>query len=400
MPLRTENPLPRLSRLHAFEQVAATGAMSAAANLLHVTQPAVTHAVRALEKEVGARLLERRRGGSFLTREGQIFARRTGRFFHQLNAALAEVSGGEAVARLARNISTVHIRSLLAISKGRSFREAARILGIAEPTLHRSARDLERLFKVPVYRRTIEGIGLSPAGAELARRLSLAATEIRAGIEELASHHAAATTRMTVGVLTLAPRRRLALVAEQLLRAHPKSRLIVQEGAYDELAVAMRSGAIDVIFGALRAPPPFPDLHEEVLFDDPYCVVCRRGHPLTRQARVTRGELRSYDWVFPTSALPRRRVLDEVITAWRLSKSVQIETNSISTIVAALAASDRLSLLPREYAMVQGRSDRLAVLDIRVPHRPRSVGLTTRADWLPTAFQADLLALLRQADFC
>jgi LysR family transcriptional regulator, regulator for genes of the gallate degradation pathway len=394
-----ETPLPRLIRLRAFENVAAAGAMSAAAARLHVTQPAVTRAMGALEQEIGARLFERGRGGSFLTPEGQIFARRTRRFFQQMTAALADAVGADpqddAVARLARKLSDVHVRSLVAISKAQSFRAAAKMLNIAEPTLHRPARNLERLLKTPLFRRTLDGIALSPTGSELARRFSLGAVEIKAGIDELAARHGAGATTMAMGVLVLAPKRPLAIVAEEVLRRHPKSRVAIREGSYDELVGAMRRGSIDLIFGALRSPPPFGDLHEEIWFDDPYCVVCRRDHPLTRLPRPTRADLRRYDWIFATPALPRRAVLDQIIIEWNLSTRVQIETNSLGAVISALAVSDRISLLPREYVLVEDRSDLLAVLNVRVPHRPRMVGLTTRLDWLPTAFQSEVISLLR-----
>src|SRR5437762_939406 len=120
-------PFPRLARLRAFDSVAAAGALGAAADLLHVTQPAVSRAVQALERELGVRLLARRRGGSFLTEDGLVLARRIRRFFLYMNAALGETVGaqGEAVARLTRRISSAHLCGLLAISAAGGFRRAA-----------------------------------------------------------------------------------------------------------------------------------------------------------------------------------------------------------------------------------------------------------------------------------
>jgi LysR family transcriptional regulator of gallate degradation len=390
-------PFPRLARLRAFDSVAAAGAMGTAADLLHVTQPAISRAVQALERELGARLLVRRHGGSFLTEDGVVFARRTRRFFLQLGAAL-EAAGaqGDAVARLARRISTAHLRALLAISVAGSFRRAAQVLGIAEPTLHRAARDFERMVKTSLFRRTRDGIGLSPAGVELARRLSLCTVEITAGIEELATRRGMTQTTMTMGVLPLTPKRLSAIATEMILRAHPNSRLLIREGDYDELVTALRGGSIDLIFGSLRSPPPFEDLDEENLFEGPYRVVCRRDHPLTRLPRPRIADLRAYDWVFATANLPRRAVLDRIIADWRLSPRLQIETNSLGTLVAILSNSDRISLLPREYIAFDDQSDLLAVLDMEVAHPPRMVGLTTRADWLPTSFQSEFLALMRR----
>jgi len=345
-------------------------------------------------------LFERRPAGSFLTDEGVIFARRTRRFFQQLNAAFAAVMGAvpesDAVERLTRKISDVHLRSLIAIWKAKSFRGAAKALNVAEPTLHRPARDLERLAKTALYRRAPDGMSLSPAGAELARRFALSAVEIAAGIEELMTHRGSAESGTTIGVLPLAPKRMIAVVAQEFLRRHPKSRLVIQEGSYDELVGSLRSGAIDLIFGSLRSPAPFDDLLEESLFDDPYRIVCRRNHPLTQISKPTAADLRKYNWVFPTAALPRRGVLNNIISEWGLSQRVQIETNSLGMLIADLMASDHIGLLPREYTVLDDHPNLIAVLDIHVPHARRIVGLTTRLDWLPTASQSDFLSVMRR----
>ena len=393
----SRQPFPRLARLRAFDSVASAGAMGAAADLLHVTQPAITRAIHALERELGVRLLDRRRGGSFLSEDGLVFARRSRRFFLNMSAALTETVGpqGEAVARLARRLSTAHLRALLAIAGAGSFRRAAQALGIAEPTLHRAARDFERMVKTSLFRRTADGIGLSPAGAELARRLSLCMVEITAGMEELAARRGLALMTMTIGVLPLTPKRLPAIAAEMTLREHPNSRLLIREGDYDELVGALRGGAIELIFGSLRAPAPFQDLDEESLFEDPYRVVCRRDHPLTRLSRPGIADLKSYDWVFATAGLPRRAVLDRMIADWRLSPRVQVETNSVGALVAILSNSDRISLLPQHYIAFDPHSNQLAVLSMEVAHPMRTVGLTTRADWLPTAFQSAFLGHVR-----
>lgn len=391
--------LPRLSRLRAFEGVRVAGAMSGAANRLHLTQPAITRAIRALERDLRVTLFKRAAGGSFLTAEGALFGRRAGRFFAQLNVAVAHALGAGAdrddVARLTRKISDGHIHTLLAIAKAGNFRRAAQALRIAEPTLHRAARALERLLGVSLYRMQAGGIGLSPAGAELARRFAVASIEIKAGLDELASQRGAAATTMTIGILVLAPKRLLSSATEKVLESHPKARLTLREASYQELVHELRNGSIDVIVGALRAPPPFGDLQEEPLFEDPYCVVCRRHHPLARVKRPRRADLRAYDWIFPTASLPRRAVLDDLIDKWRLSGRVQIETDSLGAVTSMLAVSDRLSLLPRGYVFGEDRSTQLKILDVPVPHVRRMVGLTTRRDWLPTALHAAFVDRLR-----
>jgi LysR family transcriptional regulator, regulator for genes of the gallate degradation pathway len=397
-----ETRIPNLARLRAFDGVALAGTMSRAADRLFLTQPAVTRSIVALERDLRTALLDRTYRGSFLTEDGRIFGRRTRRAFEQIGAALALALGvpvrSETIARLSRKLSDAHLRSLIAIARSGNFRKAATSLQISEPSIHRAARDCEKLIGVPLFRRTADGVALSRQGSDPARRFALAAAEINAGADEIAIRSGMAPATMKIGVLMLAPKALLAMAAEEVLQRYPQARLTVVEAGYDELIDAMRNGQIDFIFGALRDPPPFADIVEEPLFDDPYCIVCRPGHPLTRIGRATRTDLRQFDWIFPTPALPRRAVLDRLIQRWQLRTKVQLETDSLGLITSALATSNRIGLLPRGFVRAEVRTGILAVLDVAVPHVRRKVGITSRTGLLPTDLHTDFLSRLR--DLC
>ena len=394
--------IPNLARLRAFDSVGVAGSMIEAAGRLFLTQPAVTRSILGLEREMRTTLLQRTYRGSFVTEEGRIFGRRTRRAFEQIDIALGVILGihprADAVVRLSRKLSDAHLRSLIAIAQAGNFRKAATNLRISEPSLHRSARGCERLIGVPLFRRTTDGVVLSRQGANLARRFALAATEIKAGIDELAIRSGTAPTSMKIGVLALAPKRLLALAAEQVLNRYPQAQLTVLEAGYDELIERMRSGQIDFIFGALRDPQRSADIAEEPLFDDPYSIVCRTGHPLTRIRRPARADLRQFEWIFPTPALPRRAVLDKLIQRWRLPAHVQLETDSLGLIMSALATSNRIGLLPRGFVGAELRTGMLSAVDVAVPHVRRKVGVTSRAGWLPTGMHTHFLSCLR--DLC
>lgn len=61
----------RLRQLRAFCTIAKLGTLSRAAEALFLSQPSISLQLRALEQELGARLLERRRRRVVLTREGE-----------------------------------------------------------------------------------------------------------------------------------------------------------------------------------------------------------------------------------------------------------------------------------------------------------------------------------------
>ena len=60
-----------LGHLTTFLTVAETGSLTAAAQALFITQPAVSHQIKALEKDLGVRLFVRQKKGMLLTVEGE-----------------------------------------------------------------------------------------------------------------------------------------------------------------------------------------------------------------------------------------------------------------------------------------------------------------------------------------
>ncbi|MFN4263625.1 MAG: LysR substrate-binding domain-containing protein [Thioalkalivibrionaceae bacterium] len=84
-------------RLQVFQAVARTLSFTRAAELLHMTQPAVTFQIRALEDRYGARLFDRNHHRVVLTDAGRIVERYAERILdthRELEAALEQFKGG------------------------------------------------------------------------------------------------------------------------------------------------------------------------------------------------------------------------------------------------------------------------------------------------------------------
>lgn len=81
----TRKTLPPLNAVRAFESAARLGSFVAAAQELHVTQPAIGRHVKALEDNLGTQLFERTPRGVLLTVKGH-------RYFDQVSAALQSIA--------------------------------------------------------------------------------------------------------------------------------------------------------------------------------------------------------------------------------------------------------------------------------------------------------------------
>jgi LysR family nitrogen assimilation transcriptional regulator len=74
-----------------FLTVAALGSITRACSVLHLTQPALTRQMAALEEEVGKRLFARHRRGLSLTEAGQLMVERATDILAQVDALEAEI---------------------------------------------------------------------------------------------------------------------------------------------------------------------------------------------------------------------------------------------------------------------------------------------------------------------
>src|SRR4051794_4376731 len=100
-------------RLLTFREVARRGSFSQAAEALHLTQPAVSQQIRALETALGVRLLDRRPGGPIaLTATGRLVLEHAEAVAERL--ALAERQLAEAGAAGARELRLAAFPSALA----------------------------------------------------------------------------------------------------------------------------------------------------------------------------------------------------------------------------------------------------------------------------------------------
>jgi DNA-binding transcriptional LysR family regulator len=398
--MRDPLDLPSLRQLRAFEAVARCASIGAAARELGLSQPAVTQMVAQIEATLAVSLLERRRTGTYLTALGSVLLPRVQRLFAHMQSALcdpnigAALAGRETTRSVQNKITDTHIRALTAIADCGSFEAAARALAISQPALHRSARDLERVVRRSLYQRMARGLAPTAPARELARRLKLALRELEYGIDEMRTAQGIFTARIAVGNIPHSGAHLLSQAINQFLASYPAASVHVLDGPYEPLLEALRAGDLDLLFGVLRRPAWATDVREEFLFANPYVVVVRRQHPLTRSRNVTLDDLARYDWILPARRTPRREAFERLFAGAPRSPTVGIETTAAAIYRSVLATTDRIALLSTLEAQSH-EPDGLIVLPFASPILGRTDGVACRADWQPTSLHRQFLDLLR-----
>jgi DNA-binding transcriptional LysR family regulator len=415
--------LTRLRRLFLFDAACTTGGIGQAALHMGRSQPAVSLAIGKLEKSIGEALFERGHGGSELTPAGAILHRRVRRMLDQMERAVngvlrgapagiergtdrsserASPSPGDAAlsgraGAVCRHFTDAQVRCLIAIAQCGSASGAAERLGVSQPAVHRAAREVEHTVGVALFRRRVHSVSANPVGAELARRLSLALHEITQASEDLAAARGQLVGRVAIGALPMLPHRLVARAAERLHRTFPAATLTLHEGSHSDLLRDLQNGAIDIIVGALREPRLDGSVTETALFADPLVVTVRAGHPLAGQAVISTGDLTHYDWVVPPRDMPRRDVIETIIATLPGRPRLIAETSSLSIMMAMLVETDCITLLSRSQISQAYPGSGVAALPLPALSASRTVGYTTRTDWLATAAQDAFILHLQHA---
>jgi LysR family transcriptional regulator of gallate degradation len=394
-----DNDFPSLRQLRAFEAVARLQSMSVAAKEINLSQPGVTQSMEALESQMKIRLFERRRSGCYATALGAILLPRVQSFFEHVRSALGELTGSHpSTSRqtldMTKKITKPQIRSLLAIYESESFDAAARLLGVSQPSLHRSARELERELRRGLYQRTARGLTTNSRGSELARRFQVGIREIEYGIEEMKAAQGHVISRLVIGNIPHSDTQILSAAINDLLAAYPKACVRIVDGHYDALLNDLRAARLDLLWGVLRTPSWATDVTEEGLFLNPYVVVARRRHPLARLKRITLNDLAEYDWITPGPTAPRQQALERIFSTTKRAPQITIETTSMQIHRNVLASTDRLALMSLMEARFND-SATFAILPLRSRHLSRSDGVARRTDWRPTSIHLQFMELLR-----
>lgn len=384
-----------LRHLRALSTVFAQGSLSAAARAVSLSQPALTQGLSKLERQLDARLFERHPDGVSATAGGaRMAARGAAAFGHLAAATRGAARGGRGFARPEHLMTATQLAAFRHLADAGSFVAAADASELSQPAIHRAVRDLEQICATPLLERRGRGVVLTAAGKRIARGIRLAASEIAAGILEVGDE-ARPGGRIAIGAMPLSRALVLPHAIARFVREVPGTVIDVIEGSWRELVEPLRDGVIDLMIGALRDEAP-PGLRQRALFTDRLVTIGRAGHPLAGMADPALAELAQYGWIVAAPGTPLRLRWDAMF-ADVPAPVAPIECGSVMVIRGILRDSDLLTLLSPDQVALEIATGMLATIGAPLAHGTRTIGITTRLDWRPTATQSSLVDMLEQA---
>lgn len=270
------------------------------------------------------------------------------------------------------------VRDIIAVAERGSLRAAARFLGIAQPAITRSIRELERELGVPLLERQPKGVVLTPMGEIFLRRARAAQAELERAHDEIDQYRGEIHGRIKVCLSTAS---HIALLPDGLDAFHkryPNVKLDITEGLFSSAEAALKDGSIDCYIGPLAEETLTGELLQEKLMDNERVVLGRIGHPLGKA--TTLAELADADWIATTVTIKADAELGPIFHKYGLpSPNIAVNASSALTMITVAAYSDMLTMLPIQWTRFPWTEHLLARIPVREFLPAASIYIVRRA---------------------
>lgn len=251
--------------------------------------------------------------------------------------------------------------------------EVAEALGLSQSAISQALGRLRDIYRDPLFVRRPHGLEPTARALALAPRIEALIDLAGATLAREAFSPAESDRRFRL----IAPEFVIALIGARLVQrlrtVAPRVSFRAQSLSHELAFDAVRRGEADLAVGRFAANKP--GLATELLFEDRYCVVARRGHPRFRN-RITYAEYRAAGHIY--SLAPGEGGESEDARPADAAVANAIVPRWLNALVM-VSACDAIATVPRRLAERHASALGLKVLNAPFVHDKISVSTIRRA---------------------
>ncbi len=264
----------------------------------------------------------------------------------------------------------------VAVSETLSFRKAAALCHVSQPSLSAQLALMEDALGLPLFERDRQRVLITAAGAAMLERARQILREVD-DLQQLARQSKdplAGTLR--IGVIPTMSPYLLPRISTAFRSQHPQLSVVWIEDKTETLVSHLAEGTLDAAVMALEAE--LGDLEHEVIGSDPFVLATPVGHPLGAKAFPAKpSELRDASTLllddghcFRTQAL--------AVCASAKAHELAFRATSLSTLVQMVADGAGVTLLPTMAVATETTRARICIRPFATPGPKRTVALVWR----------------------
>ena len=183
-------------------------------------------------------------------------------------------------------MTLTEIRYIVALAQEKHFGKAAARCFVSQPTLSLALKKVESRLNTALFERMVDGVRLTPFGETLlpqAERVLEEAIHLKE-IAQTAADPLAGPLRIGV-IYSVAPYLLPPLVVA-MHKTAPQMPLFLKEDFTQQLIDDLKTDAIDIAILAL--PLTEAGLVTQPLYEEDFCVIAPKNHPLTKKKKIER----------------------------------------------------------------------------------------------------------------
>ena len=289
------------------------------------------------------------------------------------------------------DLSTRHLRAIVALARSGKFVAAAAELGISQPSLSRMIQHAESELGAALFVRATRRVAQTTAGREFVPFAERMLVELMQRSQALREMDGKLRGQLVVASLISIAHHVVPAALVAFRKRHPGVFIQVREGIASGVLEDVRGGLAD--FGICAVPEGRREIVVESIVEERCCLVLARRHKLNRRTSVRFADLAEEPMISmpPDSGL--RRVLDTLAQAQGIVLNYAIVTSQFTSLFDFVAQGLGVAIVPLS-ALPPTSERRLATRTLR-PAVTRRVGIIHLADRPLSAAAIGFLEIFR-----
>lgn len=293
----------------------------------------------------------------------------------------------------ANNLTLRQLRAFVAVADHESFVAASKKIGLSQPALSQSVRQIERDLGARLFIRTTRNVHLTGIGLSFlthARHVLRLVDEMAADMDRTIERRRG---RIVVACLPSVAWRLMPLVLAESARHFPETRIVVRDMSMAAIRDAVLSGEVDLGIGSVSGN--MAEFSSVVIVRDRMHTVFSRDDPFAALDCVDWEQLANRPLVGMTEETGIRQILDEVSATGRGTLSYTAEVSGLATLMGLIERGTGVSIVPG-LALPGAGHPTLGSCPLIDPEIGREIGLIWRRGSLTSPEAVRLLKALEK----
>lgn len=225
-------------------------------------------------------------------------------------------------------------------------------------------------------------------------RANLILEELRAAQDDIRQRQGELAGQINIGMGASISRSLMPAVITRFHAQHPQVNVRIMEGQLVSMINELRQGELDFTINTYYQGPYDHEFTFEKLFEKPFAVFCRAGHPATGATSIN--ELLQYNWTMPTPRGSYYKQLQDTFNHRSQIPRIGVVCETFSSCISLVAQSDFISILPQELGCDPLLAHRLIMLPVVETLPKAAYYLIQRRDSRQTPLAESLITQFRR----